>query len=87
MITTIDSQGRIALGHEVQNQLGVRPGDDLVLEHRGDEWVIKAAAKTGLAWEGNVLVYRGESPQNFDIVGFIDALRDERDAELSGHPQ
>jgi bifunctional DNA-binding transcriptional regulator/antitoxin component of YhaV-PrlF toxin-antitoxin module len=60
MNATIDQEGRIALGQEVQNQLGVQPGDDVLLENRGDEWVIKAAKPaTGLCREGNVLVHRG----------------------------
>jgi len=70
------------LNPEVRERLGVQPGDKVVIEDRGGEWVLKAA-KTGLCWEGNVLVHRGESPPDFDIVAFINAQRDERDAELS----
>ena len=87
MTTTIDSQGRIELGSEVRDRLGVHPGDDVTLEARGDEWIIKAAAKTGLGWEGNVLVHRGVSPPDFDIVAFIETLRYERDDEVRGASQ
>jgi formylmethanofuran dehydrogenase subunit D len=60
MKAIIDREGRIALDHEVQQQLGVQPGDEVVLEPRGAEVVIKAAhGKTGLCYEGNVLVHRG----------------------------
>ena len=60
MKATIDREGRIALAQEVQTQLGVQPGDEVLLEHRGDEWIIKAAkSATGLCLEGNVLVHRG----------------------------
>jgi bifunctional DNA-binding transcriptional regulator/antitoxin component of YhaV-PrlF toxin-antitoxin module len=60
MKATIDRDGRIALGPEVQSQLGVQPGDDVLLEKRGDEWIIKAAkSETGLCFEGNMLVHRG----------------------------
>ena len=60
MKATIDREGRIALAEEVQQRLGVHPGDDVVLETRGNELVVKAAnGKTGLSSEGNVLVHRG----------------------------
>ena len=60
MEATIDREGRIALDQEVQSQLGVQPGDDILLENRGDEWIIRSAKSTaGLCYEGNVLVHRG----------------------------
>ena len=60
MKTTIDRDGRITLATDIQQRLGVRPGDDVILESRGNEFVLKAAnAETGLAYEGNVLVHRG----------------------------
>lgn len=60
MIATIDQEGRIVLGPELQTQLGVHPGDVVLLEQRDGEWIIKAAkAESGLCWEGNVLVHRG----------------------------
>jgi bifunctional DNA-binding transcriptional regulator/antitoxin component of YhaV-PrlF toxin-antitoxin module len=43
MLATIDQEGRIALGPELQTQLGVHPGDAVLLEQRDGEWVIKAA--------------------------------------------
>ncbi len=82
MTTTIDFEGRIALGRDVQEQLGVRPGDTVTLENRGEEWILKAVPKTGLRREGNVLVHGGATPPDFDIVEFIDRLRDERNADL-----
>ena len=60
MKATIDREGRIVLDDEVQKQLGVQPGDEVVLEPRGAELILKAAnGKTGLCYEGNVLVHRG----------------------------
>jgi hypothetical protein len=60
MKATIDPEGRIALDHDLQAFLGVQPGDDVVLEPRGAELVIKAAnGKTGLCYEGTVLLHRG----------------------------
>ena len=77
MKTTIDREGRIALGQEVQRQLGVEPGDEILLENRGSEWVIKAAkSETGLCLEGNLLVHRGVSaPPNHEPLATV---RDER---------
>ena len=60
MRATIDSEGRVTLGRELQSQLGLRPGDEVMIEYHGGEWVIKLAKPdTGLAYEGNVLVHRG----------------------------
>ena len=43
MIATIDREGRISLGQEFQDHLGVHPGDEIVLEIHGNGWLIKAA--------------------------------------------
>ena len=86
MTTTIDTQGRIELGREVRERLGVQPGDDVVLEERGDEWVIKAAAKTGLCWVGNVLVHRGISLEPIEVT--LEKMQQERMDQLwEGVPQ
>ena len=87
MKTTIDREGRIALGQEVQKQLGVQPGDEVLLENRGDEWVIKPAnAATGLCYEGNVLVHRGSAKRS--TADDLATVRDERFEQLSeGLPQ
>jgi bifunctional DNA-binding transcriptional regulator/antitoxin component of YhaV-PrlF toxin-antitoxin module len=60
MKATIDREGRIALAPELQSELGVQPGDDVLLENRGGDWIIKAAkTETGLCYEGELLVHRG----------------------------
>lgn len=77
MKATIDRDGRITLGQDVQAQLGVQPGDDVLVENRGNEIVIKAAnGKTGLGYEGNVLVHRGT------CVREGNALADDRDERM-----
>jgi bifunctional DNA-binding transcriptional regulator/antitoxin component of YhaV-PrlF toxin-antitoxin module len=42
MKATIDRDGRIALDEALQRNLGVKPGDDVELEPRGAEVVIRA---------------------------------------------
>ena len=86
MKAIIDREGRIALAKEVQAQLGVQPGDEVVLENRGDEWIIKATVgEPGLCYEGNVLVHRGIcTPEKCQP----EAEREERMDQLSqGLPQ
>jgi bifunctional DNA-binding transcriptional regulator/antitoxin component of YhaV-PrlF toxin-antitoxin module len=81
MKTTIDREGRITLGKEVQTNLGVQPGDDVLLEQRGAELVIRAAKpQSGLSLEGNVLVHRGTCVASTDPLT-ID--RDERFDQLT----
>jgi bifunctional DNA-binding transcriptional regulator/antitoxin component of YhaV-PrlF toxin-antitoxin module len=86
MKATIDREGRIPLTDEFQKQLGVQPGDEVVLEPRGSELVIKAAhAKAGLCYEGNVLVHRGTCTPRSDV---LETDRDERmDHLCQGLPQ
>jgi len=81
MKATIDREGRIVLAKEVQAQLGVQPGDEVLLENRGDEWIIKATAgESGLCYEGNVLVHRGKcTPKKCQL----ETERDERMDQLS----
>jgi hypothetical protein len=75
MKATIDPEGRICLAVEMQTQLGVQPGDDVLLEKHGNEWIIRAAQPpTGLSQEGNVLVHRGISNAQGD-----DPLANSRD--------
>jgi bifunctional DNA-binding transcriptional regulator/antitoxin component of YhaV-PrlF toxin-antitoxin module len=81
MKTTIDRDGRIMLATDVQKRLGVQPGDDVILESRGNEFVLKAAnSETGLAYEGNVLVHRGSCTEASEQLA---ADRDERMEQLS----
>jgi bifunctional DNA-binding transcriptional regulator/antitoxin component of YhaV-PrlF toxin-antitoxin module len=88
MKTTIDQEGRIALGQDLQRQLGVQPGDEVLLESRGSEWVIKAAgAATGLCLEGNVLVHRGTmlplAAAEAELLDDTGPIRDERFEQLT----
>ena len=82
MRATIDREGRVTLGRELQSQLGLRPGDEVMIECRGGEWVIKPAkSDTGLGYEGNVLVHSGVSAEKTDWTS--SDLSDERLRQLS----
>jgi AbrB family looped-hinge helix DNA binding protein len=79
MKATIDDTGRILLPEDLRVQLGVEPGDDVVLEKQGDEWVIRCPHEDGgLCWEGSVLVHKGTSASNATIETAIDEVRRER---------
>jgi bifunctional DNA-binding transcriptional regulator/antitoxin component of YhaV-PrlF toxin-antitoxin module len=77
MKTPLDQAGRIELPDSVQAQLGLKAGDDVLLENHGGPWVIMAAGgSSGLCWRGNVLVHEGVSPQPADQV--LSQVREER---------
>jgi AbrB family looped-hinge helix DNA binding protein len=83
MRATIDDAGRILLPEDVRLQLGVEPGDDVVLEKQGEQWVIRRPHENaGLRWEGNVLVHEGTSTTKVAIEAAIDELRSERFEQL-----
>jgi AbrB family looped-hinge helix DNA binding protein len=82
--TIVDEAGRIQLPEAVRTQLGVKSGDEVVLEERAGEWVLKSAnTVTGLSWEGNVLVHKGASMTSATIEDVIDQARNERFHELT----
>ncbi len=89
MKTTIDSSGRIQLPQDLQLQLGVKPGDEIILEERAGEWVIKSAlSESGLGWDGNVMVHWGTIVTGETVEELIDEIRDERFHQLTdGLPQ
>ena len=89
MKTMIDSSGRIQLPQDLQTQLGVRPGDEVVFEERAGEWIIRSAqAESGLGWEGNVLVHRGTTVTGATVEELLGEIRDERFRQLTnGLPQ
>lgn len=82
MKTTLDHAGRIELPHSVQTQLGLKAGDEVLLENHAGQWVIRAARdQAGLCWRGNVLVHEGVSPQPVDQV--LRQVREERIEHLN----
>ena len=87
MKTTVDSQGRIELGIAVQQQLGIRPGDEVILETTDEACVVRPCHRgTGLDLEGNVLVHHGRVTNSTDSE--LSNLRVDRMEQLSeGLPQ
>jgi len=84
MKTIIDPSGRIQLPDDLRAQLGVKPGDEVVIEERAGEWIIKPVrVPSGLAWEGKVLVHRGTSATGATLDQLIDESRDERFRRLT----
>ena len=82
MKTTIDSEGRIELGAELQTQLGVKPGDEVVLENQDGLWVIHpASVPLGLFWKNNVLVHNGVCDR--PVEQLVGEFREERLLDLS----
>ena len=82
MKATLDDTGRIQLPHSLQSQLGVKAGDEVVLENLAGQWVIRAArVEAGLSWKGNVLVHEGVCPQPVDQI--LSQIREERIEQLS----
>jgi hypothetical protein len=78
MHTIVDSERKIALGPE----LGVEPGDEVVLEQRGDEWILRIAKMpTGLCRKGNILVHVGTSTESIEDA--VERSREERLDQLS----
>jgi bifunctional DNA-binding transcriptional regulator/antitoxin component of YhaV-PrlF toxin-antitoxin module len=83
MKAILDQTGRIELPDSVQAQLGVKAGDEVLLENHGGHWVIAAArGAAGLCWRGNVLVHEGVSSQPVDQV--LSEVREERADHLQG---
>jgi AbrB family looped-hinge helix DNA binding protein len=84
MKTVVDEAGRIQLPDDVRAQLGLKAGDEVALEERAGEWVLKAAKSgAGLCWEGNVLVHKGSTPANGEVDDPVGHAREERFRELS----
>ncbi len=84
MKTIVDDAGRIQLPENVRAQLGVKPGDEILLEAHAGEWILKSAnSATGLLLEGNVLVHRGTCTSNATIEELLDDVRNDRFRDLA----
>ncbi len=82
MKTTVDEQGRIQLGLELQAELGVKPGDEVVFESHNGQWVISPVhGASGVCAKGNVLVHYGICAEPDDEL--VGDLREERLRDLS----
>jgi hypothetical protein len=78
MHAIVDADRKIALTPEI----GAEPGDEVFLERRGDEWVLRVAKlPMGLVRDGERLVHRGVSTKSAEEV--LEELRNERFDQLS----
>ena len=60
MTSTVNELGRLELPPEVTAQLGLKPGDRVLVETGDGQCVIRPMRPdAGLRWEGNVLVHQG----------------------------
>ncbi|HEV3386133.1 MAG TPA: AbrB/MazE/SpoVT family DNA-binding domain-containing protein [Gemmata sp.] len=60
MTSTVNELGRLELPPEVTAQLGLKPGDCVIVETDNGQCVLRPVRNdTGLRWEGNVLVHQG----------------------------
>jgi AbrB family looped-hinge helix DNA binding protein len=84
MKAILDEAGRIQLPDDLRTQLGIKPGDEVILEAHAGEWVLKSArVMTGLDWEGNVLVHKGTTLTGTTIDNLLEETRSERFHQLS----
>jgi hypothetical protein len=78
MHVVVDTERKITLAPEI----GAEPGDEVILEQRGEEWVLRITkVPTGLCRDGEVLVHRGVSTKSAEEV--LEELRNERLDQLS----
>jgi hypothetical protein len=78
MHAIVDSECKITLSPE----LGVEPGDEVVLERRGDEWILRVEkVPAGLVKKGNILVHPGVATES--IENAVERSREERLDQLS----
>ena len=76
MTSIVNEQGRLELPPEVTTQLGLKPGDRVLVETGSDQCVLRPIrSDAGLRWEGNVLVHQG--------VGANASVADLRDERLN----
>jgi AbrB family looped-hinge helix DNA binding protein len=60
MTSTVNELGRLELPPEVIAQLGLKPGDRVLVETDNNQVVLRPVRhEAGLSWEGNVLVHQG----------------------------
>ncbi len=84
MKAILDEAGRIQLPEDVRSQLGLEPGDEVILESRAGEWLLRPAqSRMGLVWEGKVLVHRGAMTADTSIEELLDQARGERFRQLT----
>jgi len=85
MTLTIDAAGRVVIPKPLRDKLGLHAGSTLEVEETAEGVTLKPAdRKESLARVGNLLVYTGEIPVDFDIVRAIEEEREARDRKIRG---
>lgn len=81
MKTTIDRFGRLVVPKELRERLGLRAGDEIEVDSRDQEIVLKPTAQEApLCVEEGVLVYCGRAAG--DIVAVVKRQREQRLEDL-----
>lgn len=85
MKTTVDECGRIQLPESLRTQMGLKTGDEVVLENAQGQWVLKpVTSSAGLKWEGALLVHHGHNARSVEET--LAELREERLVQQSETP-
>ena len=78
----IDKAGRIVVPKKLRDDLGLAPGDNLVIDSDGERITLRPVREEPLMKkEQGIWVYQGDI-RNIDIVKFIDEQREKRSLEL-----
>lgn len=79
MRVTVDVHRRIVLAPEI----GAEPGDEIVFEKRGDEWVLRIEKlEPGLEYRDGIVVHPGKCTE--PLGDPVEKDREERLNQLSG---
>jgi AbrB family looped-hinge helix DNA binding protein len=77
METTLDRFGRVVIPKEIRDALGLKPGEQLKIEHTDDEVVLKPLREEPpIKVKNGVLVYAGTATGN--LMEAVKAHREER---------
>lgn len=77
METTLDKFGRVVIPKEIRDDLGLKPGEVLMVEKFDDEVILKPLREeTPIKVKEGVLVYSGTATGN--IIEAVRAHREER---------
>ena len=80
---SVDKSGRVVLPKPLRDKLGLRPGDDLLIEDGEDRLTLRPIRpQASLKKELGIWVYQGEL-SNLSIAQLLDLEREKRLRELA----